>query len=91
MRSLILAFSILIAGCHNPCQDLCKEMASFAEDDCQKTLSDGEIRTCIRDHTRDQLNEGDIAVCVEFTDTVSQEWDCADVEPYFESLSSQKN
>ena len=91
MRFPILAFSVLFVGCHNPCQDLCKEMASFAEDECQKTLSDGEIRTCIRDHTRDQLNDGDLAVCGEFADTISQEWDCKDIEPYFESVSNQNN
>ena len=91
MRFLILAFSTLFAGCHNPCQDLCKEMAAFAEDGCQKTLSDGEVRACIREHTRDQLNEGDMAVCSEFTDTISAEWECRDLEPYFESMSSQNN
>jgi hypothetical protein len=91
MRFLILALFSFLAGCHNPCQDLCKEMASFAEDSCQKTLSDGEVRACIRDHTHDQLNEGDIAVCSEFADTISNEWECEDLEPYFESVTSQNN
>ena len=85
MHRIILAFVAVLVGCHYTCQDLCKEMAAFAESkNCQYTLSDGELRECIRDHTRDQLNEGDLETCSEFASTVEQEWTCESLEPYFE-------
>ncbi len=84
MHWISLAFAAILAGCHNTCQDLCKEMAALAEsEDCQFTLSDGELRECIRNHTRDQLADGDLDVCEEFADTVPQEWSCDDLQPYF--------
>jgi hypothetical protein len=89
MHWIALAFAAILAGCHNTCQDLCKEMATLAESDtCQYTLSDGELRECIRNHTRDQLADGDLDVCEEFADTVQQEWTCDDLQPYFPTGSS---
>ena len=84
MRILLATVSLLLWSCHNPCQDLCKEMAAFAESDqCEYTLSDNELKECIRNHTRDQLGTGDLDTCEEFADTIADEWTCDDLAPYF--------
>ena len=84
MRIILASVPLLLWSCHNTCQDLCKEMAAYAESDkCQYTLSDDELKVCIRDHSRDKLADGDLGVCEDFADTVADEWTCDDLAPYF--------
>lgn len=84
MRIILASLPLFLWSCHNTCQDLCKEMAALAEsDECQYTLSDGELRECIRNHTRDDLADGDLEVCGEYANKIADDWDCSDLAPYF--------
>lgn len=78
-----LALSVLVA-CHNPCQDLCKEIAAYAEE-CGHTVPDTEPQTCIENNGRDVWEREDLQTCREFGDRLTEEWSCDDVGRYFQS------
>lgn len=85
---LVGALTLLatLVACHNPCQDLCKEIAQYAED-CGLTVPDGEPGACIDATRRSELEDGDTQTCRENADFLRTEWTCDDVALYFDGAS----
>lgn len=73
-----------LVGCHNPCQDLCKEIAAYAED-CGYTLPEDEPQTCIQNNKRSEWEREDLDTCRESADRLEEEWSCDDVGRYFQN------
>ncbi|MCB9792646.1 MAG: hypothetical protein H6741_07935 [Alphaproteobacteria bacterium] len=73
----------LLVACHNPCQDLCKEIASYAED-CGITVPDDAVSTCIDDNSRDQFEREELRICRQNAEYLQDEWTCDDVALYFD-------
>ena len=80
---LILSLTIA-GGCRNACQQLCADIAQFAEDECGYTLASGELRECISDHSFGGASEDQREICQEFGDQLDEEWTCEDLELYFQ-------
>ena len=83
----IAALAALMAGlvaCKNPCQDICVEMARFAEDECGFSVPDEQLDTCLSEQKQiDSPQER--AACRESGDaeTIAAEWGCEELEDYF--------
>jgi hypothetical protein len=69
-------------GCSNPCQAICMDMASYAED-CGYTVADGELDDCVEAFKSAKLPEGQKDVCREHGSNLEEEWSCQDVGDYF--------
>ena len=82
-RSGIFILLLLLAGCNNPCQQLCVRMAAYAEE-CGFTVSDAELDACL-------TQEADIAdaeerkVCADYgnAETIRQRLSCDDLAEYW--------
>jgi len=80
MRCL-MAIALLLAGCQNECQQICLDMADYAESDCDKTFSEDQIDECLKsfaDPTEKQLDN-----CATYGSRISEEWSCEDIGDYF--------
>ena len=76
MRLLLTLGAIgSLVACRNPCQDLCKEMISYAED-CGYTVPGDQLDACVADHRRRELEEGQRAICLENGEALRTEWSC---------------
>lgn len=82
LRGALVGLSLL-AGCGNPCQDLCKTMADFATG-CGVTVSDADIQAC-RARQKSPDRE-DAKACRTFGDpaVLDGQWSCDDVQLYFD-------
>ncbi|MCB9760873.1 MAG: hypothetical protein H6739_13630 [Alphaproteobacteria bacterium] len=81
---LLIASLCALVACNNPCQDLCKEIASYAED-CNITVPDTEPGACIDAMRRRELTAEDRDTCRDNAEFLRDEWTCADVELYFDN------
>lgn len=84
MRKLLplLALPLLLAGCRNSCQQLCVEIRDFARSECDLEFPDAEFDACIDAYAGvDKLQKQQ---CSDGVGQVSEEWDCDQVEIYFE-------
>ncbi len=95
--AVVAAWSAGLAGCRNACQDLCKEMADFAEE-CGQTVSRDDLRACYEANSRKALAEGgsdtagdayDVATCRDVAGKLREEWTCDDIAPYFDKGGSK--
>ena len=86
MRAASLLSLLLIAGCNNPCQALCEDMATIA-DECGTEFSEAEINSCVDDFAAP--SKEDRQTCNEYggLDVLRQNWTCDDINLYRESLS----
>ena len=94
MRALLLL--PLLAGCRNACQRLCVEMRDYASEECGLEFTDEQFDACIDENSRGGIRdylEGrgidrrpgqQLAICREWTPALREEWDCDDLEPYFD-------
>ena len=88
--SIVASFPLLLApmvlaGCGNACQDLCGDMASFAEDECGLTWSKEDIKTCEADHKRSETTADGRAICADEGEGLQEEWSCDDLDAYFDA------
>ena len=81
--TLALCGLATLVACHNPCQDLCKEIAAYAED-CGYTVPEDEPGTCIENNKRSAWEREDLTTCRDFGDRLTEEWTCEEVGRYFE-------
>jgi hypothetical protein len=74
----------LLGGCSNPCQQLCLEMADYAEE-CGLTVSADEVKSC-RDAYAN-ADQTETAQCQTWNDAdqVREWWSCQDVEDNFQN------
>ena len=82
---LILSCAALAAltACANPCADLCKEIAAYAEE-CGYTVPEGEPQACIEASPRSNFTPEELEVCRGAADDLRDEWTCEDVGDYFD-------
>jgi hypothetical protein len=74
---------VLVGGCDNACQNVCRRMAAYAED-CGLPVSDGEIDACVE---RQSAAEGeDLKACRQYGDpeTIRQQWACEELASYWD-------
>ncbi len=82
MRCLSLVLSLAaLAGCRNPCQDICTSMADLAEE-CGYEVTADEEQACLDEMARGNLADEEIEACAEHGD-VREEWDCNDLDAFW--------
>jgi hypothetical protein len=81
MRTIIFAIALL-TGCQNTCQQLCLDMADYAESDCDQTFKDTEMDSCLEKYS--EASEKELDTCATYGDKISEEWSCSDIGAYFD-------
>ena len=82
--TFILISSLSITGCRNDCQQLCAEMADFAEEQCGRTWATTDIRTCMQNNSNRATNDVRRDACADNIETLREEWTCDDIDKYFD-------
>ncbi len=84
MRLAVAAISLLaLTACRNACQDMCRDLARYAENDCGLTVPDGQMETCVQDHKRKELEEGERDACQQANETdFVDEWTCDEASAF---------
>lgn len=82
--AFIASLALLLPGCNNACQDICLEMARFAERNCGITVPDDEVDACIEAQAG-EASKDDRQACREFGNqsSIEEEWGCEELESYF--------
>ena len=83
LRCLIPVIALL-AGCANECQELCNNMADWAETECDKTFPKEQINDCLATYSNDNVSETQLADCGEYNERIDEEWTCDELDSYFE-------
>jgi hypothetical protein len=80
VRCLPLALLALVAGCDNPCQSLCVEMAQYA-DECGFEVSNDQVQECRDANATATLTDERAQTCIERSDPVAlrEWWSCDDL------------
>lgn len=78
MRVLV-PFLLLLAGCGNACQQMCVDLAVYAENDCGLTIPDGEVDACKEANA--EADDARLDQCAETRDpeAMREWWDCEDL------------
>lgn len=79
---------LVMPGCENSCQRICRRMAAYARD-CGYDVSRDAVRACV-DAQAGQASAGDRATCRRYGDRADlrAQWTCDDVGAYFDTASS---
>ena len=80
---------LLSMGCRNPCQQLCLEIQSYAEEDCGMTIEEEQIQECV-----DKQNDAEKAQqesCSNALPALRDEWECEELDLYFGSESDSES
>lgn len=85
----MLLAGLALAGCDNPCQQLCDELANYAAD-CGYTVSPDQVEGCKADYAKADLDDGVLQSCADHNDpdALREWWTCEDVAENF-SASTQ--
>lgn len=80
----LLALPLALAGCGNPCQQLCDRMAEYAND-CGLTVTPEDVTACKDEFTGDQVDDVTRDVCAENNsrDQLEEWWTCDDLAENF--------
>lgn len=81
---ILLLLPALATGCRNACQDLCVEIADYASTECGLEFPDAQIDQCIADHKGSALEKGEAGTCRNGLGDVADEWDCEEIQAYFD-------
>lgn len=73
----------LLGGCSNPCQQLCVEMANYAED-CGMTVSSEDVKNCSESFS--DVEDNQAQQCQDWNDAnkVRDWWTCDDIADNFQ-------
>lgn len=85
MARLVALLALLpLAGCGNPCQDLCSQLADYAAE-CGLTVSPDEVAQCRSDYATPNLDEGEAQTCADANnpDYIREWWTCDDLAENF--------
>lgn len=85
----MLAWLIMLMGCRNPCQKLCLDIRDFAQDECGITVPEEQVQACLKDQR--QVEREKAESCMIAAPSLQEEWECDDVEVYFDAQSSSAN
>ncbi len=80
----LTAALMLLTGCANDCQQVCNEMADWAESECNREFTSEEVSSCISAYKNGEGSDAQLADCAEYKDRIDEEWTCEDIETYFE-------
>ena len=85
MRSIAIPALLVtmgLTGCKNACQDICLEMAVYA-DECGNSVTDDEVDACLE--SQKEISDATKDVCSEFGDseTIRVEWSCEELDQYW--------
>ena len=82
-----LAVPGFLAGCSNPCQQLCVEIATYAQQDCGFEVTSDQIEECQDDNSA--LTEARYRACVDQKDpqTLREWWTCEDLAENFQDAA----
>lgn len=85
-RLLALLPLALLGACDNPCQAVCVEMASYAEE-CGCDVSSEEIQTCRAANA--QPTDAEAQECLTSSDPqqLREWWSCEDLKENYQSCS----
>lgn len=85
---LVRAAIVLISlgGCANHCQNLCENMADFAESECGFTVPSGQVDDCITEF-EDSSSSEESACESNAVVTDEEGWTCEMMASYFDSSS----
>lgn len=83
LRCLIPVIALL-AGCANECQELCNNMADWAETECDKTFSKEDVNDCLDTYSNDNVSETQLVDCAEYNERIDKLWSCGELDTYFE-------
>jgi hypothetical protein len=84
--ALFTSIALLPLGaCRNSCQQVCVEMAKYAEDECGLTVPDEQIDACI-DAQAGDASRDNRGVCRDYGNpsSIEQEWGCEELADYFD-------
>ena len=75
---------LVLAGCNNACQQICVELANYAQDDCGLTVTQDQITEC--QESQADLPEGRNEQCLEVADPeyIREWWTCDDLAQNFQ-------
>lgn len=76
---------LLLLACNNQCQQICQELADYAQSDCGMTVSDTEVADC--ESSLQDLPDGRDAACAEVNDPekIREWWTCDDLAENFQN------
>jgi hypothetical protein len=79
----LLGWVVLLAGCNNPCQTMCEQMADLSRE-CGNDVSDAEVDDCVEAFST--ASKDDKQTCDGFNqpDAIRREWTCEDVNLFRE-------
>jgi hypothetical protein len=79
-----LAALLALSGCGNPCQQLCSEMADYANE-CGLTVTPDELAACKDNNASANLPEGALQTCADHNDPAAlrEWWTCQDLAENF--------
>jgi hypothetical protein len=69
----------LLAACANPCQELCAEMANYASEDCELTVTEDSVDACRERYSN--ITEEQAGQCIEANDPeqLREWWSCEEL------------
>jgi hypothetical protein len=75
---------LLLAACNNACQQICDELAAYAEDDCGLTVSQDQVSECKKSQA--DLEAGQNEACMEVADPeyIREWWTCDELAENFQ-------
>jgi hypothetical protein len=88
LAAMVALAATWLAGCDNACQQVCDQMAAYAED-CGISVSDDEVEAC-KDAQAGSASRDDRSVCrdVNSRRVIEEEWTCDDLSAYWISTGN---
>ena len=84
----LIAALTLLTGCANDCQQICNEMADWAESECDSKyhFSDEQLTSCLAAYDNGNVSDAQLADCSDSMDSIDEqwEWECEDIHTYFD-------
>lgn len=75
---------VTLFACTNACQNLCNEMADYAQTDCGLTVSDDELKQCLEDQSSVDGDQNQQCASVSDPDYIRQWWTCDQLAENFQ-------
>lgn len=89
MKATLITITAIfvLTACKNDCQDICTEMAAYAEE-CGFTVSDEEVDACLAEQK--EANDVNLDVCDEMggAETIRDEWPCDEMALYWDGTAT---
>jgi len=78
----------VLSGCSSHCQQLCENMAEFAESECDIKVAGSQVDDCIAEF--EEPSEAEEEACETYQDIQNEAgWTCELVEKYFTDESNE--